>query len=403
MNEAIQPALNRLFDSQHHWHNAFKNYFEPNIFRMSINSLIQELRNVTFVLQSNKREIEGFDAWYTPWQSRMRANKNMRWLVDSRNRIVKQGDLELRSLLKATVVKSYDDSNNPIFEEIYSPSSSPEKIISTMLAKGVSEEIIFNNYLKLERKWIDKDYPNDELLTLLRDCWVVVLDLLLDAPGMEGASNSESTVNLPPCMHKDSETHSIWLRVNREAIVPIALCMENIEINDEAKLREHYKDSPMLNGESNIETFKNTCETLFEQAKFVLAKDGYHNHLIIIFVNTKPVNIINLQNEDHADKQRTIRRVASEIEKLGGTEFIMVSEVWRAEFDPKYPTRRATDSPNKIEALTVLGASKSGEGYTFSADFRRENNKIIFDKTHIAGIEGNNFIKPILSIWGYKS
>jgi hypothetical protein len=74
MHESIKPASKRLFDAQTHWHNANKEYFNPSTFSLHMNSCIQELRNVTFLLQSNKRGIEGFDEWYEPWQERMRAN-----------------------------------------------------------------------------------------------------------------------------------------------------------------------------------------------------------------------------------------------------------------------------------------------------------------------------------------
>ena len=80
MNEAIKPAFKRLFDAQSHWHSAHKSYFDPSSFRIAVNSCIQELRNVTFVLQNNKRDIDEFDAWYEPWQEKMRANKSLHWI-----------------------------------------------------------------------------------------------------------------------------------------------------------------------------------------------------------------------------------------------------------------------------------------------------------------------------------
>lgn len=85
MHTSIEPAFRRLFDAQTQWHSAMESYFDPNKFRISVNACIQELRNVTFVLQNNKQGIENFDDWYNPWQDKMRKNQSLKWLVSARN------------------------------------------------------------------------------------------------------------------------------------------------------------------------------------------------------------------------------------------------------------------------------------------------------------------------------
>jgi hypothetical protein len=47
---------------------------------------------------------DGFAPWYESWQGRMRADERMRWLVNARNRIEKQGDLEIHSVAKVRVL-----------------------------------------------------------------------------------------------------------------------------------------------------------------------------------------------------------------------------------------------------------------------------------------------------------
>src|SRR6476620_4755237 len=84
----------RLNDLHRQWHDAEKVYFDPDAFRVAIQTAIQTLRTVTFILQSNKRLIPDFEAWYSPWQDRMKADPLLRWMVDARNKIEKQGDLE---------------------------------------------------------------------------------------------------------------------------------------------------------------------------------------------------------------------------------------------------------------------------------------------------------------------
>ena len=85
-------------DAHRLWHHALESYFDPEAFRVALQNCIQTLRTVTWLLQNNKRHIPNFDAWYSAWQDKMRADNVMRWLVNSRNKIEKQGDLGTHSM-----------------------------------------------------------------------------------------------------------------------------------------------------------------------------------------------------------------------------------------------------------------------------------------------------------------
>ena len=97
----------RLEDVHRQWHEAERGYFDPESFRVSIQTAIQTLRTVTFIVQSNKRLFINFDPWYQLWQDRLRADPLMSWMVDARNRIEKQGDLDAHSFVRAEIMASY--------------------------------------------------------------------------------------------------------------------------------------------------------------------------------------------------------------------------------------------------------------------------------------------------------
>src|SRR6516165_2955869 len=99
----------RLADSHRFWHQAEATYFDPDGFRLAAQSAIQTLRSVTFILQKNKRGIAGFEHLYGGWQKRLAADELMRWIVDARNLIEKEGDLETHSYVRAEIVASYLD------------------------------------------------------------------------------------------------------------------------------------------------------------------------------------------------------------------------------------------------------------------------------------------------------
>jgi len=403
MSEPIKPALRRLFDAQSHWHNANESYFDPNKFRIAINSCIQELRNVTFVLQKNKHQIKGFKEWYEPWQEVMKANTSLRWLVGARNHIVKKGDLSLNSILRIEVIGSYREDEVPIFEESYEPNSSNSDIYNKIIDCDLPREVFKKSYVKVERRWVDKNYPEFELLELLTTCWSAVADLLMDAPGTEINKQEKPlrSAKHPPCMYKGSETRSCWMKIDGENLVTSVIKQEEIDlkIRDIEVLRDRYGNLPMFQPQAKRHTFKSLCNMFFKTAMGVLKSDKYHIHLAIIFVNNEPVKITEFRNEDQADKYRTMRLIASEIEQIGADSFIMISEAWTAPYDPKFPHRSASESPEKSEILSLVGISDDGEGYVLSVPFTRKDEEIIYGHPYSSGIEGMNIIEPIISVW----
>src|ERR1039457_1902731 len=93
----LHSAHRRLMDCHVHWHAAADSYMEPEEFRLNLNALIQDLRNVTWLLQKQKHELPDFGQWYPAWQRSASDDQVMRWVVSARTRVVKMGDLEMHS------------------------------------------------------------------------------------------------------------------------------------------------------------------------------------------------------------------------------------------------------------------------------------------------------------------
>lgn len=88
----IPNAHGRLSQAHRLWHQAADEYNDAEGFRTNLNSLIEALRNVTFVLQNEKAKIPQFDEWYSSWQARLKADKIMSWLHEARTTIVHKSD-----------------------------------------------------------------------------------------------------------------------------------------------------------------------------------------------------------------------------------------------------------------------------------------------------------------------
>src|SRR6202023_28945 len=99
----LAPVDRRLQDAHQQWHQAEFEYFNPEKFRIAIQSAIQTLRTVPFILQKHKSQIPDFEKWYGAWQERLQADPLMRWMRDARNKIEKEGDLEAHSFIHAEI------------------------------------------------------------------------------------------------------------------------------------------------------------------------------------------------------------------------------------------------------------------------------------------------------------
>jgi hypothetical protein len=67
LEEALTAVLGRLAHLRANWTQALDNYFNPGGFLITVQNAIATSRTVTFILQSHKAAIPGFDSWYSPF------------------------------------------------------------------------------------------------------------------------------------------------------------------------------------------------------------------------------------------------------------------------------------------------------------------------------------------------
>src|SRR5690349_1236783 len=145
----VPKSHRRLQEAHRAWHQAAHLYSDPDGFRVNLNAAIQALRNVTFILQSEKHNIPSFDTWYPSWQQRMKEDNVLRWSVDARNRVVKQGDLETESVARVHVTFTWEGAQH-VTDFSMPPSMATTDIIG-LLRIQVAPEIRKTGILTLER------------------------------------------------------------------------------------------------------------------------------------------------------------------------------------------------------------------------------------------------------------
>ncbi|MCY3821693.1 MAG: hypothetical protein OXH52_20455 [Gammaproteobacteria bacterium] len=180
----IPKAHRTLVEAHHFWHQAADNYSHPDLFRANLNATIQALRNVTFSLQNEKHAFADFDAWYQPWQTRMKASSVLSWSKEARNAVVKQGELHTASTATVRLLTWKDDELTRLS---IAPETSSEALLSTLpvidlIAKvSIPSGDLSSAVLELERQWNLPNFRNREVLDALAAAYGLLSDLLVDA------------------------------------------------------------------------------------------------------------------------------------------------------------------------------------------------------------------------------
>lgn len=402
----------RLNDVHRHWHEAERGYFDPETFRVSIQTAIQTLRTVSFILQSNKRIFTNFDPWYETWQSKLRADPLMRWMVDARNKIEKQGDLETHSFVRAEIIASYYE-DGPSIEVPADLFQSPEELIDSIETEELKKHIFKDGILRIQRRWVENSLPDYELLDAVGIAYGKIAELVADAHrelgleppstmvgNVDHTSGRESRGGRLPCMigHGDARSHDIWLATGQT----MKLKQEKVEIDlaEKEQAAKRYGLDPKEMFPSPALGPESLLNDLFATARKMFTIDGHHITIAFLLKGTAIVSMATLNLEEHGEKYLAMRNLANEVIKKGADAAIIIGEVWSARFDASNPYRRAVDSPEKNEFLTGTIVSKHGDPLQLSAQIVRDNNIVTLAETQSFRNQAQIAFAPIYTAWG---
>lgn len=391
----LGPADRRLRDAFEIWRKIEAAYFEPDEFRRQLNSFFQEARNVTFVLQNNKKLIPRFAEWYVPWQERFRADPMMQWSVAARNRITKQGDLDTQSL---SVVTFFTDWTDDLTRRFTAPPAVPSTtVLRQVLQKIPQERVSEESVVCIERRWQDSQLPDHEMLDATAYVLRQLFELLEDAHNFVAQDQSAK-----PCdqfqklqalrqssaidLANADDSRKIWTRATNLSRIKYSLTQQALfdrnSLDDTQHLLEaHYGPAPALSELGESKTLDDAVAAQLKVAKWLLAKDKK----LIPTMLVKPVGnqqmiVLQVLMEDRAGKHIAIRRVASFLSRQDIEWVILVNEVWLASFDPRNPppARHAIDFPDRREAIAVNGVGADGSFSNWTAEFTRRGDAIEF-------------------------
>jgi len=401
----------RLEDLHRLWHQSQDAYFDPDAFRVAIQSAIQTMRSVSFILQKNKEKIPNFDHWYGRWQEKLGKDSLMVWMKYARNFIEKEGDLNAHSFVRAEIIASYLD-NGPKIEVPANLWDTPLQLVGNISAGPVRDHIYRDGIVRIQRRWIENTLPDYELLDAVAIAYGRLSQLVDDAHKQIGlpapkTTHSQTATEYPkdmrdgrlPCMigHADARALDVWLATGEP--FEFEVVSQKIDLRDMPKIKAKYGSVPEeIYGESAVP--EDRLRSIFAAARKVFEKDSYHCTIAFLMREGVPVNIAELRPEEHGHKYLIMRNLAHEVVKHGIDAVILLGETWYAPFDPEKPMMRAADSSNRKELLTGAVVSKLGEPLYLSAEIKRRKKRVSLGPT-IESLGGAHFnFVPLYEAWG---
>ncbi|MGZ8173504.1 MULTISPECIES: hypothetical protein [Methylobacter] len=330
---------------------------------MNTNQFLQTARTVTFIIQKNKEEIPGYQSWYsgavtTPWG----CDEVMKWAKDARNKIEKEGDLELNSSLNVTLLFSYLEEEDVQIQcgrtELLNASIKKlVRLAQKKLPSGVADAAA----VKIERRWVTVSLPGWELLHALIYVYGRIYNCCKSLAQQFGDSLDSSIPNTSSFdTLRDKSRRVRYIKLN--GLHEYSVVYENISIDRKfeppQEIRSaidtiHVTQSPPVSLSDGLEFYTKMAELTFSH---------YGNHVPMLFLfneRWQPIDGITTEFADQADKFIFWRNAADRIASLKASGIVWISESWLRKTKTG-DTIAIRNMPIFGEQLHVLAIDKSG-------------------------------------------
>lgn len=411
MHCPLDPVQARLSEGHILWHEALGAYHDPPRFRAFLNSLLQSLRNVTFVLQKSKAAIPAFDSWYAVWRERMALDPVMRWLVDARNQVVKQGDLATTSTTHVAIHENY--RAGPVLQLEVPPELPMEAIIERVLREDLPEALKRYGVIFVERSWRVQELGNRELLDALGHAFGILTHLVVDAHKQLplDKAKSEECVKIgyaddhahtsdwrPFCMVSATTSRSIAVQIESEYGMEAKSTYPKLTPRDEAVSVERYGEWPVREADG-APTIRNVADSFFQQAKVMFLKDGYHSPFAFLFGADGEVSIIELRIPDPGARPVVVRELLRRIEAEKANTVMFIAESWVAPLESLGPGKIPADSAERREVLDLTVVSRVGESFAWACPIIRSQDGLELGATEAHPPMLAMYTEPIIKLW----
>ena len=331
---------------------------------MNMNQFLQTARTVTFLIQKKKAEIPNFEAWYS--ENILRAWKDdvlMRWAVESRNTIEKEGDLELHSTLSLSLMFSYLEELDLYVQTenrllLYANLKQLIRFAQKELPSGMSDAAV----VKVERRWVASSLPDWELLQVINYVYARLFECC-DSLACHLGSAIDVSIRQPGSLEllRERARHVEYVKLH--GLKAVSLHQERLKRDENftppSDLLRHIQESPKI--PSGQGSFEAAFEQLVEMAVATFNHYSHHIPMLHFFDESwRPIGLFSTHFEDHADKFIFWRHVADQIRNTQAKGLMWISESWVRKLDPglSTPTRNL---PIIGEHLQIVGVNSDGQ------------------------------------------
>jgi hypothetical protein len=411
----IPTTHRRLNDSHRLWHQTLDVYDDPDAFRANLNSAVQAFRSVTNMLQKEKRQVPGFAEWYEAWREKMKADPVLLWVDAARTRVFHKGDLEVHSTAQIRIRDEWAPASVLATDEV-SPFDSTESI-ARALAAGFIEGFVETYHaeppefliLEVERRWVDRELPEWELLDALAYAYGVIATIVREAHERAGARFEPSDmthgetrlIQVPylggrlPCMVAATEERTATVKLRTGEIV-----------------RRTYKPLPSIDSEEAAERYRlrgiekaassdpfDMAPVYMEIARRALLVDGEVIPVTFLFGPNGREQIAHPAG-DRAEKFLVWDFIARRVEASGATAVVSVGEAWLYRV-PENELEAMIMRPRREEGLGVTAATQDGRYRMWSMRFRRSPaGRMLPEPITVTDLEEPpNFMRAVIDVW----
>jgi hypothetical protein len=399
------------------WHQALEHYHDSDAFLANLNSTIEALRNVTFVLQ-NEQKVPDFDNWYGRWQSLLKEDGAAKWLKEARTTVVHKGELESHSSAEVRLVTWRDQ----VLSSVAVPAETPSPLILQGLPlldlvgqSGAPAIDVEDAAIAIERRWSAAGLDGREILETLAHVYGLLSDIVLDAhtvqkqcecipeqgehPDFRSSYHRTGTLE---CMAAGAEQRTQRFRLSTlDEVSPVLAsgashglfldAAERYGIDEEGKLAAWQTSDPAV-----------VADNILYRAKRILRKDKCHQRMMFIRDGQGDWHNASLFAADRTDKHILMRLAAEFVERKGCDALIEVGESWIEPVKTLSGKVRSSASAAtaRREALFVAVWTREGYQRTCVTPFRRGPfGGIKIDDTQECDGKTMFYLEPIFEVW----
>ncbi len=413
------PMTHRRLRAAHLlWHQAMGHYHQSDAFLANLNSAIEALRNVTFVLQKEQAAVPDFKNWYEPWRSRLKEDDAAKWLKDARNTVVHQGELESHSSAEVRLVTWRDQ----VLASVAVPAETPSQLILQGLPllnlagqSGAPAGEVDDAAVAIERRWSAEGLNAREILETLAHVYGLLSDIVLNAhtqlkqctciseqgdhPDFRSSYHRTGTLE---CMATGPAQRTQRFKLSTLEELSPAMASGGSQglfldeegrygIDKEGKLAAWQVSDPAA-----------VADNVLYRAKRVLRKDKCHHRMMFIRDGQGDWHNATLFAADRTDKHVLMRLAAEFVERKGCDALIEVGESWielaRPPSEGMLPSAPTAKAPR--EALFVGVWTREGFKRIFVTPFKRGPfGGIKMDDTQEFDGKSMLYLEPIFEVW----